>query len=324
MHPKFLSNSIINNKKIQKNINLLNIQIKNFNLFINNAISEVKNVEKHINNLFNFNQDNTKMKINNINIIEGILDINTEDIQNGIILFNSEKIDGIDTYINNKKINLINENNKWKIFENIQKGKNKFKIIFNNSLTTLFRFFNECTSLFSIDLSNLDTSNVIDFGFIFNGCNKLKEIKGLNNLNTSKVNNMKSLFQDCNELEYLDLSNFDTSNVIDMSGMFNLCYKLKEIKGINILNTNNVIYMNLMFQCCHSLEYLDLSNFNTSKVTNMGYMFNNCYKLKKIKGINKFIQMKLQIWLQCLEDVMNLNIEIYIISLHMRLCFFHI
>jgi len=205
---QFQVDNIINNKKIQKNINLLNIQIKNFNLFINNAISEVKNVEKHINNLFNFNQDNTKMKINNINIIEGILDINTEDIQNGIILFNSEKIDGIDTYINNKKINLINENNKWKIFENIQKGKNKFKIIFNNSLTTLFRFFNECTSLFSIDLSNLDTSNVIDFGFIFNGCNKLKEIKGLNNLNTSKVNNMKSLFQDCNELEYLDLSNF--------------------------------------------------------------------------------------------------------------------
>ena len=185
--------NMINNKQFQNNINLLNIQLKNINLFINNAISDIKNIEKHIKYLINFNQNNTQMKINNKNIIEGILDINMEDIQNGIILFNRERIEGIDAYINNKKINLINENNKWKIYENIingKNGKNKFKIIFNNSLTTLYRFFNECTSLYSIDLSNLDTSNVVDFGWMFNGCNKLKEIKGLNNLNTSKVNSI--------------------------------------------------------------------------------------------------------------------------------------
>jgi len=173
-----------------------------------------------------------------------------EDIQNGIILFNREKIDGIDAYINNKKINLINENNKWKIYKNIINGKNKFKIIFNNSLTTLYRFFNDCTTLYSIDLSNLDTSNVFDFGWMFSGCNKLKEIKGLNNLNTSKVNSISSLFQRCNELEYLDLSNLNTSNVIDMSYMFNGCNKLKEIKGIKKLNTNIVINIDAMFQGC--------------------------------------------------------------------------
>jgi len=64
--------NIINNKQIQNNLNLLNIQLKNINLFINNAISEIKNIEKHINNLINFNQNNTQMKINNKNIIEGI------------------------------------------------------------------------------------------------------------------------------------------------------------------------------------------------------------------------------------------------------------
>ena len=61
---------MINSKQIQNNINLINIQLKNMNLFINNAISEIKNIEKHINNLINFNQNNTQMKINNKNIIE--------------------------------------------------------------------------------------------------------------------------------------------------------------------------------------------------------------------------------------------------------------
>ena len=83
---------------------------------------------------------------------------------------------------------------------------------------------------------------------MFNKCNKLKEIKGLNNFNTKNIIIMTAMFQDCNELEYLDLSNFDTSKVTDMSYMFNNCNKLKEIKGINKFNTIKVINMQEMFQ----------------------------------------------------------------------------
>ena len=69
--------------------------------------------------------------------------------------------------------------------------------------------------------------------FMFNECNKLKEIKGINNFNTNKVTNMKGMFQLCNELEYLDLSNFNTSKVTDMSLMFNSCNKLKYLNLLN-------------------------------------------------------------------------------------------
>ena len=62
--------------------------------------------------------------------------------------------------------------------------------------------------------------------YLFAGCNKLKEIKGIDKFNTSKVNNMKAMFQLCNEIESINLSNFDTSNVTDMSGLFNKCHKL--------------------------------------------------------------------------------------------------
>ena len=45
---------------------------------------------------------------------------------------------------------------------------------------------------------------------MFNICNKLREIKGLDKFITYKVTTMKIMFQSCTELKYLDLSNFDT------------------------------------------------------------------------------------------------------------------
>ena len=53
-----------------------------------------------------------------------------------------------------------------------------------------------------LNLSNFDSSNVIDMEAMFNECHKLKEIKGINNFNTSKVINMNTMFQGCNELAY--------------------------------------------------------------------------------------------------------------------------
>ena len=62
--------------------------------------------------------------------------------------------------------------------------------------------FQQCNELENLDLSNFDTSNVTDMGWMFNECHKLKEIKGINKFNTNKVTNMKAMFQECNELEY--------------------------------------------------------------------------------------------------------------------------
>ena len=60
-----------------------------------------------------------------------------------------------------------------------------------------------------------------------------------------------------------------------------------------------------MFRLCIELEYLDLSSFDTSNVTDMSGMFNRCYELKEVKGINKFIQIKLIICLQCFNYAKN-------------------
>ena len=95
---------------------------------------------------------------------------------------------------------------------------------------------------------------------MFNGCNELKAIKGINNFNTTDVTTMKAMFQECKSLEYLDLSNFDTSNVTDMERMFKKCEKLKEIKGIYNFNMEKVAKKEEMFKECNELENYELFN----------------------------------------------------------------
>ena len=58
------------------------------------------------------------------------------------------------------------------------------------------RMFGFVSALTSIDVSSFDTSNVINMGYMFDGCYDLISI---------------------------DISNFDTQNVEDMSGMFYGC-----------------------------------------------------------------------------------------------------
>ena len=271
--------NIINDILNKKSINYINNQLKNINIIISNALGEIKKNNEKLNQLKNINNKSNDivMKNSKNNIIEGVLDIKVNDIKNGVILFNKKNKDGINVYLNDIKINMINEDNKWKIDYNFKKdGKYKFKIIFNNNIKSFHRFFQDCSNLYSIDLSNFDSKNVTDISYMFNLCHKLKEIKGMKTFNTSNVNNMRAMFQDCCELEFLDLSNFDTSIVMDMSYMFKLCQKYK------VTNMWN------MFGDCKELEYLDLSNFETPIVMDMKFMFYNCNKLKEINGIHTF------------------------------------
>ena len=302
--------NIINDIINRKAINYINGQLKTINIVLNNTIGEIKKINEQI-NILDFEQNSSQNK--NGNIITGLLDIKLEKIKNSIILFKKDNKEGIDVYINNNKVNMIHEENKWIIDYMFQKyGKYEFKIVFNKIIDNLQSFFEDCSNLYSIDLSNFDSSQIFNMAYLFNRCNNLREIKGLNILKTNNVTNMRAMFQGCNDLEYLDLSNFDTSNVMEMVGMFNGCNNLKEIKGINNLKTNNVINMSSMFQYCNKLEYLDLSIFDTSKTQVMDGMFNECNKLKEIKGINNFKTSNvynMRVMFQCCKELEYLDLS---------------
>lgn len=108
-------------------------------------------------------------------------------------------------------------------------------------LTSLNNMFRDCSSLTSLDLSGLITSNVTDMICMFRGCSKLTSLD-LSSFDTSSVTNMSSMFGFCTVLSRLDLSNFDTSDVVSMNGIF---------------------------EQCTGLTSLDLSSFDTNKLTDM-------------------------------------------------------
>ena len=114
------------------------------------------------------------------------------------------------------------------------------KVVLGKNASGLFSGYNQTSSL---DLTNLDTSNVTNMYEMFRN-SKATSIKGLDNFDTSNVTDMSYMFQ-YSQATTLNLSSFDTSNVTDMSDMFQ-----------NSQATT-----------------LDLSSFDTSKVTDMSWMF---------------------------------------------------
>lgn len=141
--------------------------------------------------------------------------------------------------------------------------------------------FDSCTSLTSLNLSNFNTSNVTDMYCMFNNCYKLTNLD-LSNFNTSNVEDMNTMFHECSSLISLDLSNFDTSNVSDMSYMFNSCYKLTSLNVSNF-NTSNIKNMERMFTFCILLTELNLSSFDMGRVTNVNNMLYECQNLTNLQ-----------------------------------------
>ena len=192
---------------------------------------------------------------------------------------NEEEIKKCEIFINKQKID-------FSYYYNFPtQGDYEIIYVFNNLLkSTNFMFFN-CEYLNSLDLSRLDTQNVINMGWMFNQCRALTNLN-LSNLDTRKVKNMALMFNECVNLKFIDLSSFNTNNVKDMGGMFNRCESLASLGSISGFNTQNVTNMLFMFFGCESLKKLDLSNFNTENVKDMGGMFNRCKSLTELNVRN--------------------------------------
>ena len=151
------------------------------------------------------------------------------------------------------------------------------KVYLNRDARSMFYWMSNLTSL---DLSNFDTSKVIDMKSMFY-CMRILTTINLSNFNTSKVTNMSSMFYDMYSLTALDLSSFDTSQVTDMSDMF---YNMRNLTTINLsnFNTSRVTNMGHMFSYMTGITTLDLSSFDTSKATDMNNMFSDMSNLTSL------------------------------------------
>ena len=135
-------------------------------------------------------------------------------------------------------------------------------------------------NILDLDLSNFDTSNVMNMGIMFHGMSSLTSLN-LSNFDTSKVTNMQWMFFGMRSLTTLNLSSFNTANVTDMSAMFAGLPNLATL-NLSSFDTSNVTNMSGMFYEASNLSVLNLSNFNTANVTDMSAMFYNMVSLTSL------------------------------------------
>jgi surface protein len=144
-----------------------------------------------------------------------------------------------------------------------------------SNVTDMKNMFYNCRALTSLDVSNFNTSKVKNMSYMFGFCNLLALLEGLNNFNTNNVTDMSQMFNSCNNLATLDLSSFDTSKVTNMSSMFYYCTNLTSL-DVSSFDTSNLTNMSGIFQSCVKLTSLDLSNWDVSKVT-ASYAVSNAF-----------------------------------------------
>ena len=190
--------------------------------------------------------------------------------------------------------------------EDVKSIKSAKGTVFPENCQMMFQGYRNCTS---IDLSNVDTSNVTDMSYMFNIGNVADPTRTLltyldiSGFDTSKVTDMSCMFRYCGSLPSLDLSSFDTSNVTNMNSMFALCEALTSL-DLSSFDTSSVTDMSHMFSCCESLPSLDLSTFDTSNVADMSSMFYNCSGLPAL-DFNSFdtrnVKSMYQMFYNCSE-----------------------
>lgn len=159
----------------------------------------------------------------------------------------------------------------WKSDGNVAKIVSS-TVVDTVSPTKCANWYNGAKLLTTLDLKNLDTSNVTDMNYMFGGCISLEAID-VSNFDMSKVTNMRCMFYNCNNLEEIDVSNFDVSSVKNFEYVFYACIQANII-GVEKWDTSSGTSMMSMFYKCASTPYFDLSGWDTSNVTNMSWMFN--------------------------------------------------
>lgn len=112
--------------------------------------------------------------------------------------------------------------------------------IFATNLSGMFR---GCASLITVDLSNLDTSELSGMDAMFSACASLLLVD-LSNFNTSNVSMMRGMFSGCSSLVAVDLSSFDTRGAFKMQDMFSGCTSLVRVSlGENFRFTSETAYL---------------------------------------------------------------------------------
>ncbi|MGX6465728.1 BspA family leucine-rich repeat surface protein [Leuconostoc falkenbergense] len=136
-----------------------------------------------------------------------------------------------------------------------------------------------------IGISNLDTSNVTNMTYMFQGV-ELSSLD-LSTWNVDKVTTFYGMFQNA-KMTMLNVSNFGehrTATNVVMQAMFSSMQLLTDLQLTNF-KTNGVVNMAGMFQANIGLEHIDLEDWDVSAVFATTQMFSGMTNLKTLNLSN--------------------------------------
>jgi surface protein len=138
------------------------------------------------------------------------------------------------------------------------------------NVTDMRYMFQGVSTLTEIDLSKLNTPNVTNMYGLLLDCSNLTSVN-IDGLNVSNVTNMGSFFNGCNKITELDLSNLDMGNVTSLYMLCDECYRLKSFKLGRV--SDKLTRTERMFFNANSIEYVDISTIDFRNITNSSLMF---------------------------------------------------
>lgn len=176
-----------------------------------------------------------------------------------------------------------------------------------NNVTNIYGMFEYCENL-DLDLTNWDTSNVIDMGCMFYRCKNSRI--NMRNLNTVNVEKMNDLFSGATNIT-VDLYGIKMDNLTTLESAF---YN-SQINGVldfsNTVLSSNVpckINENIFYNCnvdtikffksyapkgevrlfdhCLAYNLTGLSGLDLSEATSLNRMFTNCTNLQNLDASN--------------------------------------
>ena len=231
----------------------------NCKIIYNNKKYKLKEYLNEIDDNYNHNNKEIKLKIIGINNI-----VDFTDMFHGcfhLLSVSESKIENIQECIS-QSYDIFNDNNSYSSLFDETKTKDTIEEnkIINYENNNLFDLFYGCISSFE-NISSISKNEEN-----YNSTNIENEINciQISSTNKNKIKYMKRMFSGCYSLVSIpDISQWDTSNVTDMKFMFNKCRSLISLPDLSKWNTSNVTDMSKMFKGCINL--IIHSNINSSK-----------------------------------------------------------
>lgn len=154
----------------------------------------------------------------------------------------------------------------------------------------------------SIDIRNIDTSEITSFNSLFENnsflkeinligiktpkletmnntflrCYNLRHIKGFNTLDTSSLKEANDTFRLAISLVDLDVTGWKPESLEIMSNTFDTCLNLREIKGMADLKTPKLRQMNGTFKKCLNLKEINMQNWIADELRYLTHTFEDC------------------------------------------------